>query len=682
MESNLKLVFLATFIFLFTSKIFPQGIDDPGRRLQMLMDKPANFYEVETFANSYFEANPSLTTEEDGIYTEYKRWQMFWSSRISNFGDKAGDLKYIHNSYANYILGNPNQVLANYVLQPVCTTSSVFVANWTSLGPMSFPQQWIGKIQSILVDESDLTHNTVYVGAPNGGVFKTTDFMTTSITGPTWVCITENTGLPGLWINSMVIDPVTQDLYLATGNDRDGYNIGILGLHQNGQYFTTAMTINPNYGVPPIRKIIIDPNDHQRMFALSPGFIYGTIDGWNSFFSTAPTPLPLTESHFWEINFDPENSDYVLATGININLSTLSKSGILMTCDGAGLWSDISTSLPTNVDDYIMMDVSMDGNSKAFYIIYRDGSIEHMYKSSNNGNTTHGISTVWTFVRNIQTNKIKYDSEAHLKINPIDPTIIYAEGGGRTVIQSTDGGLNFVSVSAYNLLSNGIVTHADIRCIKIIPGTLGNDLLFVGTDGGIMFSNNNSATNFLWQDKNGTGLNITQFYALSGAKFNHSNYFFAGAQDNGGFVYNNGNWSRTAIGGDEYEGGVENANQTNIYGTASSGGVPASLYKNNNSTPIFSFNNKLTFFIDHLNDNRLYTAYHEIYSSTDHGATWPAISNFTNQLNDYNHCKNIAAVAVDPGNSQHILACFEGSTNDKDLNSCTNLCTTGESCPG
>ncbi len=87
MGTKRKLVFIVIFLFLFISKSFPQGIDDPGRRLQMLMDKPANFYEVENYAKSYFEANPSLITEEDGIYTEYERWHMFWSSRISNFGD-------------------------------------------------------------------------------------------------------------------------------------------------------------------------------------------------------------------------------------------------------------------------------------------------------------------------------------------------------------------------------------------------------------------------------------------------------------------------------------------------------------------------------------------------------------------------------------------------------------------
>ena len=683
-------------LFFHNGSVFSQeGINEPGRILQSLMNEQANYYDVINYANNYFETNPSLMTEEDGIYTEYKRWRLFWSKRISNIGDEAGDIKFINNSYARYILGNQSTLPANYTLQPVCTTASGFVANWVPLGPITLPEQWLGKVQSILVDESDMTHNTVYIGAPNGGVFKTTDFLTTSLTGPSWICMTENTGLPGLWINSMALDPVTQDLYLATGSDGEGYDIGVIGLHQNGNYFTTAITFDPNINIPIIRKIIMDPNDHQRMFALSSDIIYSTSDGWNTFSSTTPPPSG-TGFHFWEIAFDPANSDYVLATGNKIVSNPFSKNGLLMTCDINGTWTDISSSLPTPVTDNIMMDVSMDGSNKVFYIVYHEsGNLEHMYKSAN-----HGTATTWTFVHDIAPKLIMYSSDAHLVINHIDPNILYAEKAqcngapdpclpdiGRKVLLSEDGGQSFVTVSSYNNITNGIRTHGDIRCYKLIPGaSTGHDFLFVGTDGGIMYSEINSSTNFTWQNRNGIGLNITQFYALSGAKLNHSNFFVAGAQDNGGYVYDNGSWNRTSTGGDEYEGGVENTNDENLYLTVSSGGLPVSLVKNLGNTVWSNINTSLTssyltFFIDHLHSNTIFRSYQDIFTSTDHGNNWTPISNFGGQVNDYNKCRNITTVAVDPNNPQHILLCFEGATGNADLNSCTNLCLTTQNCP-
>ena len=284
-------------------------------------------------------------------------------------------------------------------------------------------------------------------------------------------------------------------------------------------------------------------------------------------------------------------------------------------------------------------------------------------------------------------------------LNPTNPNIIYAEDNpgifspsspGRVVMRSADGGITFTEVTAYSGTKNGSYTHGDIRCFKIFSGTSAgtNDRIYIGSDGGIIFTNN-QLPNFILKDKNGTGLNITQFYSVSGAELSHSNYFVAGAQDNGGFIYDHGVWSRTSVGGDEYEGGVENTTQNNLYLEASSGGPPAFLYKNiggagwsvcYNPSPFTLQNNLLTFNIDHVNNNKLFTTYNDIFTSTDHGSTWVPISNFASQSTDFNHCRLFASVAVDPLNPQHILACYEGPTYNKDLSSCNNICTSTETC--
>ena len=56
---------------------------------------------------------------------------------------------------------------------------------WTPVGPASNNGQGnSGRVSAIAVDPSDPSGNTVYVAGASGGVWKTTDFLTTSRGGP------------------------------------------------------------------------------------------------------------------------------------------------------------------------------------------------------------------------------------------------------------------------------------------------------------------------------------------------------------------------------------------------------------------------------------------------------------------------------------------------------------------
>jgi subtilisin-like proprotein convertase family protein len=80
-----------------------------------------------------------------------------------------------------------------------------------------------GPVNAIAVDPADPTGNTVYVGSATGGLWKTTDFLTTSPDGPTYVPLT-NMGPGGsLNIDSIAIydrnnDPNDSIIYALTGN--------------------------------------------------------------------------------------------------------------------------------------------------------------------------------------------------------------------------------------------------------------------------------------------------------------------------------------------------------------------------------------------------------------------------------------------------------------------------------
>ena len=52
-------------------------------------------------------------------------------------------------------------------------------------------QRLAGRIGGLAVDPSDPSGNTVYVGGASGGVWKTTNFLTTDPNGPTYIPLTD-----------------------------------------------------------------------------------------------------------------------------------------------------------------------------------------------------------------------------------------------------------------------------------------------------------------------------------------------------------------------------------------------------------------------------------------------------------------------------------------------------------
>ncbi len=156
---------------------------------------------------------------------------------------------------------------------------------WTSLGPTDTAKKEYngdeyvandsGRGQTIRVDPTDATGNTVYFAVSGGGIWRTTDF---SATTPTWTPLTDSLG--DLAIGAM-------DLYAATGANPDQVTIwaglgdfadapsGLVvfsrdsgatwsaGIQLTGQYNNGAGTVEPQPGSPAtrIRDIRVDPNN-------------------------------------------------------------------------------------------------------------------------------------------------------------------------------------------------------------------------------------------------------------------------------------------------------------------------------------------------------------------------------------------------------------------------------------
>ena len=84
-----------------------------------------------------------------------------------------------------------------------------------------------GRVTGLAIDPSDPSGNTVYAAGASGGIWKTTDFLTTNPAGPTWIPLTDFGPTSGVNIGSIAVfarnnDPNQSIIIAATGEGDTG----------------------------------------------------------------------------------------------------------------------------------------------------------------------------------------------------------------------------------------------------------------------------------------------------------------------------------------------------------------------------------------------------------------------------------------------------------------------------
>ena len=125
-------------------------------------------------------------------------------------------------------LGEPgsDDVSTSFRIFTLSQTDSLSSEEWTSVGPGSITGA-SGQVSAIGVDPSDPSGNTVYVAGASGGIWKTTDFLTTNPSGPTYIPLTDFGPSSGIYVNSIAVfgrnDNPNQSIIIAgTGSTTGG----------------------------------------------------------------------------------------------------------------------------------------------------------------------------------------------------------------------------------------------------------------------------------------------------------------------------------------------------------------------------------------------------------------------------------------------------------------------------
>lgn len=577
-----------------------------------------NLYQMQKSFYKYWANKDSL--KKSVGWKQFKRYEDFWTPRVfpSGFLPRPDILQ----------LAKEQSEIFN---KKINTTQAQ--NTWKMWGPLESPGGYsgLGRINFVYPMPND--SNTIWVGTASGGLWKTTNG------GTTWTTNTDNLDvMPTLGVNDMAFDinnPNT--MYIATG-DHTGttYSVGLLKSTDKGvTWETTGLNYNLN-ATRVIYNISLHPTNNKILYAATNSGIVKTTDGGTT----------------WAV----VRNGFARAVKVNVTdpniVYAIDGSRFYRSNDGGTTWLNSSSGLPTGINR-IAMEVAP-SNSNTIYILAskNDNTFGGFYKSVDGGAN-------WT-TQSTTPNILGYEKDGSgtggqgwydlcLAVNPTNPDNVVI--GGINLWQTFNGGTSWINRSFWYRNPPTPEVHADQHFVKFYNNTT----LFVGNDGGVYRSRNNTVS---WTYI-GSGIQNTQLYKI-GASDVSTNYVIGGAQDNGTKLFAEGDWY-DVIGGDGMECLVKDGDPGMIYGSLYYGAITRTKDGDGNFVRINDKNadNKYDdineeggwvtpYLTDPNNPSHLYIGMKNIWKSTDDGDTFVKLTN--------GWSATLTILEIAPSNSAYMIA--------------------------
>ena len=512
-----------------------------GQEWTHMMQQPgANFYDIQKSFKEYWK-DKDIDVKGQG-YKQFKRWEHFMEQRVY----PSGDLTLPSKTWENYqAFLDENSQEGNKL------TSSSMIASttWTAMGPFGpmsgladngFPRK-AGRDNFITFHPSFA--NTYWVGAPAGGLWKTTN------NGASWTTTTDNLAVIGC--SDLAIDPVTPNtMYLATGDGDAGdtYCIGVLKSTDGGATWNTTGLVFPVSSGFVMRRLIIDPLNPLVLLAATNGGIYRTLNGGTSW-------TQVSAINAYDVEFKPGSSTTIYAGGTSFYISTNS---------GAS-FTQVISGIPTTGCNRMSVAVTP-ADPNYVYVIGSNSSTNGflgLYRSINSAGTFSTMSTTPDVLANA-CNGTGAGAQGWYDLcigaSPLNKDLISV--GGVNIWSSNLGG----ATGSWTCTGCWIGTappssyiHADQHEIEYNSA----GVMYSANDGGI-YSYNGST----WTDLT-SPRNIAQIYKI-GLSTLSANMWITGHQDNGSNIYN-GTTYNASHAGDGMDCFIDRTNNSNIYCAQPSG---------------------------------------------------------------------------------------------------------------
>ncbi|MFZ4546025.1 MAG: GEVED domain-containing protein [Bacteroidales bacterium] len=431
------------------------------------------------------------------------------------------------------------KLLANKEVESLLKNKSAISGiTWQERGPNNVG----GRTRALMFDPNDPTYKKVWAGGVAGGLWFTNDITATP---PVWNHV--NDFWDNLIVSSIAYNPAnTQEFYVGTGegwyNSDAQRGGGIWKTSDGGVNWTNLAATSPGaYNSSShfqyVNKIVIK-NDGTifaatRGYYINTGGIMRSTDGgvnWSRVLTVYTVSTTL-----YDRGADIEiaaNGDLYASMGI---FSTGQVFKSLNANNGAtGTWTNLSTNIGVASAKRIEL-ACAPSNSNVIYAVAHGGAGDtdvEWFKKSTDGGTTWSVLTIPLMVDGLGDHFTRGQAfyDLILAVHPTNPDLVIV--GGIDLHRTTDGGTNWTGISHWYGGFSKPEVHADQHAIIFRPLS-SNEALF-GNDGGIYYSADagNSAATPSFASKN-TGYNVTQFYSCAAKNEVNSNYFLAGAQDNG-----------------------------------------------------------------------------------------------------------------------------------------------------
>jgi hypothetical protein len=422
-------------------------------------------------------------------------------------------------------------IAKNYADQIIAQApANLAIANvtWRALGPNNQG----GRSRSMLVDANDATGKTVFIASVGGGLYKTTDI---TVANPNWVAV--NNFFGNLAITCIAQDPSNANiLYFGTGemgyNNADATRGG--GIWKSTDGGATFSQLSSTTGLQNCLKIAVTSTG--TVLAATTGGLQRSTNGGTSFTKVLGVGLATGANHDKCYDVDvAANGDVYASVGNysqTTNLGTVHKS----TNGGA----TFGAALPIGIANAGRIEIALAPNDANYvYVLAEAGTEAGGIALSTNGGTSFTVKTepddadTGIDATDFTRGQAWYDLT--IVVSPTDKNTIMV--GGIDLFKSTNGGTSWTQISHWYGGFGYQNVHADQHFIYYDP-TNANNVYFLN-DGGIYRATNATATTPTIIDK-GNNYVTTQFYACAIHPTANTNYYLAGAQDNGSHRFTQG----------------------------------------------------------------------------------------------------------------------------------------------
>ena len=457
---------------------------------------------------------------------QFNRWAFTWRDRVDSQGNFPSSNLGFYN--ANILDKNGKIKNENLLFQ----RSQINTENWTNVGPQTLPDingssnQYgqNGRLNCFLrfKHPTDKNQDVLFVGAPNGGVWKSIDG------GSTWVPKLDF--VAGIGVTDIKSTPdadfsnyTTKPIFVSTGDydSRDANSIGVLKSMDGGETFaSTGLSYTLDQ-----RQIIGELHvfDENNVIVGGHNAVLRTTDGgavWNSVY--APTDYSSSAG----LGFGR-----IAVNGNEVIISALFEIAYTEDYTVADSWERVGTTSSTSNKHAVTL-----GEDGSFYVQGVDGQVKKFDK------TTKSLVDFGTITPGYNPQG-GYNQTLLIKNNMMI-------SGGVNASSSVNSGVNwYKSLNGYKegIVSDGVYVHPDHHGI----GQLDGDYEFwVVHDGGLEFIDygsdpSNQKPETVYKSE---GVYVTQSYAVSINPASNDGAYIIDNQDTGSFSKKDGNWYSIFLG--------------------------------------------------------------------------------------------------------------------------------------